>query len=260
MPTTDAPDDAGVDATRSPLRLYTFSAAWGLPTAGPFGLKLEACFRMLGVPYQRVFENNVRKGPKRKSPWIEDGALRLGDSELILDHVARTRGKRLDEDLTTVERARSHALRRMIEEHFHQVFEYELILLDAGFAQMKAFMAGQIPGLLRPLILPLARRSFRHHLFERGIARHGPAEVEAMGRADVDALAGWLGDREWFICDRPTKADASAFGLLAVAIRSSLDTPVCRHARAQPNLVAFVDRMLTRLFAEQATNRPAVAA
>jgi glutathione S-transferase len=242
-----------------PLRLFTFKPAFGLPTGGPFGLKLEACFRILGVPYERVFENDVRKGPKRKSPWIEEGDLRLGDSELILEHVARTRGKRLDEDLTPVEQARCHVLRRMVEEHYHAVFEYELFVLDAGFARMKQMMAGDIPAILRPVVVPLARRGFKHHLFERGIARHSPQEVEAMGRADVDALAAWLGDRDWFIRDRPTKADASAFGLLAVAIRSGLDTPVCRYTRAQPNLVAFVDRILARLFAEPTTHR-AVAA
>jgi glutathione S-transferase len=238
-----------MSTTSQPLRLFTFSPAFGLPTAGPFGLKLEACLRMLGVPYERVFENDVRKGPKRKSPWIEDGDLRLGDTELILEHLARTRGKRLDADLTPGERARSHVLRRMVEEHYHAVFEYELFVLDEGFARMKEMM-GDIPAILRPAVAPLVRRSFKRHLFERGIARHSAAEVEAMGCADVDALAAWLGDRDWFITDRPTKADASVFGLLAVAIRSGLDTPVCRHTRAQRNLVAFVDRMIARLFAD----------
>jgi glutathione S-transferase len=243
------------------LRLCTFAPAWGLPTAGPFGLKLEACFRMLEVPYQRAFEGDVRKGPKRKSPWIEEGDLRLGDSELILEHVARTRGRVLDRELDPTDRARSHVLRRMLEEHYHQVFEYELFALDAGFASMKRMMQAKIPALVRPLVVPIVRRGFVKHLFERGIARHSPAEVEAMGRADVDALADWLGERDWFITDRPTKADASAFGLLAVAIRSQLPTPVCQYTRSKANLVAFVDRMLARLFPEQSrTAAPASAA
>jgi hypothetical protein len=45
------------------MRLFTFAPAWGLPTAGPFGLKLEMCLRMLGVPYECVYENDNRKGP-----------------------------------------------------------------------------------------------------------------------------------------------------------------------------------------------------
>jgi glutathione S-transferase len=234
------------------LRVVTFGATWGLPTAGPFGLKLEACLRMLDVSYDRVFEGDNRKGPKRKSPWIEDGSLRLGDTELILEHIRRTRRKELDRDLSPAERARSHVLRRMLEEHYHQIFEYELIVLDGGFAHMKELLKGQIPALVRPVVVPLIRRAFKRHLFERGIARHEPAEVEAMGRADIDALTTWLGDREWFIADGPTKTDATAFGLLAVSILSPLPTPVCTYARSKPNLVAFVDRTLARLFPEHA--------
>ena len=245
------------EMTLPKLRLVTFHPAWGLPTAGPFGLKLEACLRMLDVPYDRAFEGDNRKGPKRKSPWIEDGDLRLGDTELILEHLRRTRGKELDRDLSPVERARGLVLGRMLEEHYHQVFEYELMVLDAGFTEVRKQVDAQVPALLRPIVAPLVRRGFKRHLFERGIARHGAAEVEAMGRADIDALAAWLGGQEWFIADGPTKADAIAFGLLAVSIRSALPTPVCTYARSMNNLVAFVDRALARWFPENATARSA---
>lgn len=243
----------------SPLRLYTFPAAWGLPTAGPFGLKLEVCLQMLDVAYERFIEGDNRKGPKRKSPWIEEGDLRLGDTELILQHVQRTRGKVLDAELSPADRARSLVLRRMLEEHYHQVFEYELGVLDEGFTHLRKLLAGQIPAPLAAIVAQLVRRSLKKHLFERGIARHTAEEVAAMGRADVDAISAWLGDREWFIADHPTKADASAFGLLAVSIRSPLPTPVCAYARTRPNLVAFVDRVLARFFPEQAAAPRAAA-
>jgi len=239
------------------LQVYTFAPAWGLPTAGPFGLKLEACLRMLDVPYERRFENNSRKGPKRKSPWLDDNGTTLGDTEIILEHVQRSRGKLLDAHLSDAERARSHVLRRMVEEHYHAVFEYELCVRDDGFALLRSMMAASVPALARPVVMPMIRRSMKHHLFERGIARHTADEVEAMGRADIDALASWLGDRDWFIANTPTKADASAFGLLAVSIRSNLTTPVCSYARTKPNLVAFVDRALARWFAAEVVREQA---
>jgi glutathione S-transferase len=234
------------------LRVFTFSPAYGLPTYGPFGLKLEACLRMLDVPYERVAENDTRKGPKRKSPWIEDGAVRLGDTELILDHVARTYGKELDRELTDHQRAQSLVLQRMLEEHFHQIYEYELCLTEPGWASLKTIFASGIPRILLPVIAPRIRAAFRAHLFERGIARHTPAEVEAMGRADIDAIANWLGSQSWFLGgEHPTKVDASAFGLLAPTIRSQLPTPVYSYARTKTNLVAFVDRAVNRFFAEK---------
>jgi glutathione S-transferase len=82
----------------------------------------------------------------------------------------------------------------------------------------------------------------RRHLFERGVGRHSPTEVEALGRADLDALVALLGDGPYVLGETPTKIDASAFGLLAVTIRSGIPGPVASCARAQPSLVAFVDR------------------
>jgi glutathione S-transferase len=235
-----------LERRRVVIRVVTFGAGWGLPTAGPFGLKLEACLRMLDVPYERGFQNNTRKGPKRKSPWIEDDEVILGDTELILSHVERTTGRALDRELSDADGARSLALRRMLEEHYHQVFEYELFVLDEGFACLRDLISADIPAVMRPLAFTMIRRGMKHHLFERGIARHRPDDVEAQGRADIDALVALLGEREWFIADHPTQTDASAFGMLAVTIRSNLPTPVCRYARTKPSLVAFVDRALAR--------------
>jgi glutathione S-transferase len=233
------------------LQLFTFPAAHGLPTFGPFGLKLEVCLRMLGVPYERVYEADHRKGPKRKSPWIVDGDVTMGDTELILAHVMKKHGKTLDEGATPEERGRSHALRRMMEEHFHACFEHELFGTEEGYALVKSMMAGQIPGLLISPVAAYVRRGFMHHLFERGIGRHAVEERDAMGRADVDAMVALLGDRDFFLGDRPTKVDASAYGLLAPAIEGPLGTPLCTYTRAQPTLVRFVDRMTKRFFPEQ---------
>jgi glutathione S-transferase len=234
------------------LRIFTFGPGWGLPTTGPFGLKLEACLRMLGVAYERIYEGDVGKGPKRKSPWIEDAGVRVGDSELALEHVQRRHERWLDRDLSAIDRARAHVLRRMLEEHYHQVYEYELLLHDEGRAELRKLLAERMPAPAVDAVASAMRERFEKHLFERGIARHTPSEIESMGRADVDALAAWLGDREWFITDAPTKADASAFGLLAPSIRSPLPTPVCAYARTKTNLVAFVDRAFARFFPELA--------
>ena len=47
------------------------SPDWGLPTVGPFALKLLAWLELAGISYERVVEANPRKGPKGKNPWIE---------------------------------------------------------------------------------------------------------------------------------------------------------------------------------------------
>lgn len=234
------------------LQICTFSPAWGLPTAGPFGLKLEACLRMLGIPYERRFENDVRKGPKRKSPWVVDGDIRMGDTELILSYLEKKHGRALDTNLRAVAKARSHVIRRTLEEHFHQAFEYELVCSDEGTAVLRQMLAESVPKPMVGIAFRFMRSAFLKHLYERGLARHSPEDMVQFAKADVDALVELLGEGQWFCGDQPSKVDASAFGLLAVSIRSGLPTPVCSYARSQQRLVQFVDRALEHWFPEHA--------
>jgi glutathione S-transferase len=239
------------------IHLFTFPPAWGLPTCGPFGLKLEACLRMLGVPYERAYEMDNSKGPKRKSPWIVENDVQIGDSELILSHIERTRGLVLDRDIDADTRARAHVFRQSLEEHFHQIFEYELLIHEGGFATFGAAMSQIIPMEILQQIGPGIVSTLKHHLFERGIYRHSPEQIDAKGRADVDAMVQILGDKNWFFGDRPTKADASAFGLLTLCVKSGLPGPTSTYVRAQPTLVRFVDRALAHFFPELSGGQPA---
>lgn len=231
-----------------PLRVFTFGPAHGLPTAGPFGLKLELALRMAGVPYERVIEDDHRKGPKRKSPWIEQGAVRMGDTELILAHL----GVDLERHLDPVDRARGLVLRRTLEEHWHQVLEYELFVHPAGYATLDALIARLVPGFAVGLAAWYVRRGFRLHLFERGIARHTPEDVARMGNADLDALDALLTGRDWAVGDAPSLTDCSLFGLLAPAMWSPAPTPCFTHARELPALAAYTERVRARWFPEVA--------
>ena len=115
----------------SDLRVFTFAPDWGLPSVGPFALKLLAWLKLAGIPYEQVIEGNPRKGPKGKNPWIELDGERIGDSEVIIDELKRRHGIDLDEALTPEQIALGHAWRRTFEEHFHQVLEWELFFHPA---------------------------------------------------------------------------------------------------------------------------------
>src|SRR5687768_8984162 len=93
------------ESSLSKIRVFTFAPDWGLPTVGPFALKLLAWLELAGVPYVQVIEANPRKGPKGKNPWIELDGERIGDSEVIMDLLGKRFGVDLDEDLTAEHRA-----------------------------------------------------------------------------------------------------------------------------------------------------------
>ena len=84
----------------SKVRVFTFAPDWGLPTVGPFALKLLAWLELAGIPYEQVIEANPVKGPKGKNPWIELDGERIGDSEVIIDLLKRRHGIDLDQGLT----------------------------------------------------------------------------------------------------------------------------------------------------------------
>ena len=120
-----------------------------------------------------------------------------------------------------MQRAHGLALRVLLEEHWHQVFEYELILHpDGAGAKLGSAM----------------QEHFQRHLYERGMLRHTPEEITAFGKADLDAVAAWLDGRDWTVADHPTLTDCSVWGLLAPSIFSPFADflhVVC--ARARPD-------------------------
>lgn len=230
------------------LHVTTFSPAWGLPAGGPFDLKLLSWLKLAGIPYEQRFEDNPRKAPKGKSPWIELDGERIGDTEIIIGLLGKRFGVDLDAGLGPEQRALGHAWRRTFEEHFHQVLEWELLVHPAGAAYMKASLAEKLPPVARTLVWTMISSHMTKQLHARGIARHAPQIIEAKGRADIDALATFLGDRPFLVADQPSTADAALFGLLAPVVYWPMPTPVASYARTVPAVAAYCERMRQRCF------------
>ena len=203
--------------------------------------------RMAGLRYEVVIENNSGKGPKKKSPWIIDGDVCMGDSELIIEYLRSKYQVDPDAHLTKGERALSLAWLRLLEEHYHQPFEWALLLGDGSAQRLKAIADG-LPfpmGMLFPRVFPPI---LRKQLYARGVGRHSPEDIVKMGKADLDALSEFLGSKPYFLGDKPATLDASAFGFLSVSIWALGSSVLFEHARSLPNLVAYCERMRDRYY------------
>jgi len=163
-----------------------------------------AWLRLAGIPYEQTVEENPRKGPKGKNPWIELDGERIGDSEIIIDLLTRRYGVNLDEGLTAEQMSLGHAWRRTFEEHFHQVLEWELMLHPVGAVWLRRRLGLQMPSLIASPVFLMLQSHFRLHLYARGIARHAPEVIAEKGRADLNAIAAFLGDRPFLLGERPT--------------------------------------------------------
>jgi glutathione S-transferase len=234
-----------------PIKLFQFPRVFGIPNVSLFCCKLETWLRIAGLPYEVVDTPDPRKGPKGKVPFIEDGGMRIGDSSLIIDHLARTRGVDPDARLDAGQRATALLAQRTLEEHYAFVILYTHFIRDPGWQHMKSTF--KVPAFIRPLVSRLARRQIRRMLYLQGTLRHSDDEIMETARRDWQAILPLMSDGPYFFGDEPAGVDAILFGALATSLLTPVPSPVRDFLKAQPKLVAYTERMKTRFFPELAT-------
>jgi glutathione S-transferase len=233
------------------IRLCAFSSGWGIPfeTAAPFPLKLATWMKMAEIPFVFVEANDPSKGPTGKSPWIEYADVRMGDSTLIIEHLAKRFQVDLDGHLSKSDRAQAVCVQRMLEEHYHQCFEHQLFFGQGGSERLQSF-AQLLPIPLRWIVPPVMKRAFQKQLYARGMGRHAEDVIIEQGKSDLDALSQMLGDADYFFGDTPSSIDACIFGFLGVSVYVEGDNPLFHHAASYDNLMRYCERMRARYFPE----------
>ncbi len=230
------------------ITLYQFKPAFGLPNASPFCMKVETYLRMAALPYECVYGADLRRAPKGKLPYIEDGNTRIGDSGFIVDYLARTYDVRLDEYLSDNQRAQALAIRRMIEENLYWAAIHARWIEDAGFALTRAAFFDDMPPLLKQLVPHLARRALRREMRGHGMGRHSREEIYAIGCRDITALSRLLGGQRYFMGEQPSSLDATTYAFIANLLWVPLVSPLLDEAQKHPNLEAYCQRMKARYF------------
>jgi glutathione S-transferase len=244
----------------SSLRVFTFEPDWGLPTTGPFALKLLAWLELNGITYEQVVEGNSRKGPLGKSPWIEHDGKQIGDSDVIIRYLAGHYGKPLEAGTPDPrERAVPHVFKTAFEEEFHQILEWELFFHPEGAAYIDAQIRKATLPVVGALVSRMVSRHFHRQLHARGIARHSAEAVAAKGRADLDALAAWLEDRPFLAGPQPVLADLAVFGQVAPVLHWPMDTPVARYAKTLTPVREWCGRVRTACFSRTGQEKPGTA-
>src|SRR5215813_10300544 len=164
-------------STRQPrIRLFQFPRLFSIPNLSPFCSKLETWLRIAGIPYDVVDTPNPRKGPKGKLPFIEDAGLRIGDTSLIVDYLAKTRGVDLDRHLDASQRAIALLVQRTLEEHFAFVILYTHFIRADGWRHTRASF-DSVPVVARALVASMARGRMRKILRLQGVLRHSDKEI-----------------------------------------------------------------------------------
>jgi glutathione S-transferase len=230
------------------IKLYQFSPAWGLPNPSPFCMKVETYLRMVGLPYETINGALPFKAPKKKLPYIEDGRQLIADSGFILEYLKKTYGDPLDTALSDADRVIAHALRRLFEESLYWVALYTRWMEESIYVETRQVFFGGIPSMVRDLIAGRIRREIRRSLVAQGMGRHSREEIYEIGKADLNAISLWLGDKSFFMGATPTSLDAIAYAFLANILVPPLESPLKDHAISLPNLRAYCERMKTQYY------------
>ncbi|NGY06557.1 glutathione S-transferase family protein [Solimonas terrae] len=229
------------------IELHQFSSPKGWPNLSPFCMKAETWLRLAGFDYT-IVPQAIPNGPLGKLPAVRDGDEIIADSHNIIERLAARYGRDLDAGLDARQRAVARAFERLINEHLYWALVYFRWVDAPGWAQMRKLMFARAPAPLR-LIAPLvASRGVRAQLKGHGLGRHSRDEILRRAGQDVQALADWLDAQPYFMGERPTVLDASAYAFLANMHDSPVTTPLKAVVAAHPNLVAYCARMQARCF------------
>ncbi|MGF7158677.1 glutathione S-transferase [Rhodoligotrophos appendicifer] len=228
--------------------LKQFQAAFGQPSGSPFCVKTHLLLKMGGIEYKTVDIDDPRKTPKGKLPVIEDDGKEIADTFYIRRHLERKYGIDFDEGLSASDRAAAHAFSSLVDEHLYWAGVYSRWIDDAGWPIVKSTFFTNLPGPLKFIIPPVARGQIRSQLKGHGLGRHSAAEIYEMGSADIDTVAVWLGDKPFFMGDKPSSADASVYAMTASIVDAPFESPLKKAALAKPNLVAYCERLKAKYF------------
>jgi glutathione S-transferase len=233
------------------ITLHQFARVWDIPNLSPFCCKVETYLRMAAVPY-RVADAIPPRAPKGKLPYITDDGRTIADSRFIIEYLRDRYHADLDQGLTPTERAESMAFQRMIEDDLHWSMLWSRWAQAQNWQANKQAIFGGFPPVLRDVIAWITRRQIRKEIWGHGLGRNTEDEIFHLGKQDLTALSDFLADKPFFMGERPTTLDASAFGLLSNVLWCPVESPLKAHAQTLGNLVAFCERVRDRYFEKDA--------
>lgn len=223
--------------------LYTLGDAFGMRNVSPFCFKVEMALKFLDMPFEMRVENNPRKAPKGKLPFMDIDGTRFADSEVILAELDRLSGGKLFGQLDARSQALGLGLTRLAEEHLYWFIVASRWLDPEWFPNVVEGFFHIAPAPVRPLVASIARRQVRQTLHLHGLGRHSPSEQEGFVRRDFQALQDAVSDEGFLFGAEPCVHDFAVAALAAGAYYHQPPTWITPIANDYPGLLAFVERV-----------------
>ena len=228
--------------------LVRFGPGWpGFGCISQFVLKLETYLRMAGIDYKvKDVGLDLSDAPKGKLPYIEHEGRVVADSTIIIDYLKDNFGDPLDAHISESDRANSHMLKRMAEEHIWWVMNRERWWAPESPYWHTAGMFEEA----EQKDYEEYRDDSRRKCMEHGVGAFTDDEIDTRGAADLEAMSLFLNNQAFFLGEQPTSLDATAYAFLFHILRAQYTSNLKSAAQSHQNLIDYVERIYDRWFSE----------
>jgi len=232
------------------IKLYSFGPAFGVPDPSPFVMKVDAWMRMSGIPFEHISSaGNLRKAPKGKLPFIDDGGKVIADSHLIIDYLRQQYDSPLDQGLSAEQKAIAVMVGKSLDEYFYWCLVYSRWIRSDTWPRVKETFFNVVPLPMRALVCWMVQKKMKRTLYLQGFGRHSDEEILAMTTEMLQGLSDLLGDKIYILGDQPSTLDAMAYGFLCEFILSDIDNAFNERALSFKNLVQYCERIRDKYYA-----------
>jgi len=234
------------------ITLYQYLPAWNVPCISPYVTKVVYYLKMTGLGFELKPQDLTqldRDTPTGKLPYLVDvDGTGVHDSTHIIEYLQTKYGDALDAGATKAERAQMLAWNRMIDEHTYWVAVIQPRWREsANWERYLRIIAGrdEVPPALRAFADDFRFRILNEFM-TGGWGRMPAAVIYRRARADIDALADFLGDKTYFMGDRPRWIDTSVLSILRHVIDAPFDFDTKDYGTTKTNLLGYMARMEDR--------------
>jgi glutathione S-transferase len=230
------------------IQLYGFNPAWGLPCVSPFVTKVANFMTMAGIPYEMKPQSVQRlrsESPTGKLPYsIDDGVL-ITDSTRIVQYLQARHGVAMDDYYSTTDKAVGLAFQRMVEEYTYWSGVIQPRWRHpVSFEMYAPYIVAHEPidAEMKRLLLAY-REKIVEDMVRQGMGLRSDDDVQRCLEEDLDALAVYLGSKDFILGGRPSSTDATVYATIRHIADLPWDWAGRAYVRSKPNLMAYAHRM-----------------
>jgi glutathione S-transferase len=227
------------------LTLYSYPDLFGVADNNPFGLKVFAFMRLLGLDFEHRHVLDTSLAPRGQLPYLVDGDDTIGDSDSIIAHLTRRDDLRIDRALSQGQLNLDFMVRRTLDD-LYWTMSFSRWRDERFWPSFRdAVLAAHAD--VRASDLEAAREYNRLRYHYQGIGRYQPEQIYARGIDDLRVVADLLGETGYVFGPDPATVDAAIYGFVANIYFYEIDTPLKQYVLSRPALVRHCEAIHRRI-------------